>query len=186
MKKYCLILMMLLGVSACATLPPELETTQPLITDYQQWSTQLANSKQSDLKTSSDVRMGGVISKLTNLEDSTRLEIVNLPISSTGRPALDVEPEGRFVAYIKGFLDPVAYKEGRLITVQGKSKPTEKGKVGQYDYQFPVIEASAHHLWQIKTTTYIDDPFWGDCYRGSIFCDGYYGPARATVIQELK
>lgn len=181
MKKLCVILFILVGLTACASLPPELATqSEQPITDYQQWLN-------SDPAQAQEVRLGGVITKVTNLKDKTRLEIVNLPISKAGRPSLDADPKGRFVAYVDGFLDPVAYANGRLITVAGQSMPPEQGKVGEYAYTFPVMKATGQRLWQIEKTTYIENnDFWaGDCWRGSLFCHGY-GPSRARVVEELK
>lgn len=181
MKKLCLILVILVGLSACASLPPELATqSQQPITDYQQWVN-------SDPKQSHEVRLGGVIAKVTNLKDRTRLEIVNLPISSTGKPSLDDDPKGRFVAYVDGFLDPIAYANGRLITVAGSSLEPEVGKVGDYDYTFPVVQVTGQRLWQIEKTTYIENnDFWvGGCWSRSLFCHGY-GPTRARVVEEVK
>lgn len=181
MKRYCWLFLMLIGLSACSSLPPELETTstQP-ISDYQQWIN-------TDPNKVVDVRLGGVIAKVTNLKDKTRIEIVNLPISSTGKPSLEQDPEGRFVAYVDGFLDPMAYKNGRLITVAGKSAAPEQGKVGDYSYTFPVLNATGQRLWTIEKTTYIEnnDLWMGGCFRSSIFCQGY-GPSRARVIQQVK
>ncbi|WP_105902444.1 Slp family lipoprotein [Vibrio gangliei] len=181
MKKLSVFLFVLIDIAGCSSLPTELETqSQQPITDYQQWVN-------SDPDQTADVRLGGVITKVTNLQDKTRLEIVNLPISSAGKPSLEADPKGRFVAYVDGFLDPVTYAKGRLITVAGKSMPPETGKVGDYTYTFPVMQASGQRLWQIEKTTYIDNnDFWiGGCWRGSIFCSSY-GPTRARVVEQVK
>ncbi|MGV3002405.1 Slp family lipoprotein [Vibrio sp. E150_018] len=181
MKKYGLLFLILIGLSACSSLPPELEATseQP-ITDYQQW----VNSNPDK---SVEVRLGGIITKVTNLSDQTRIEIVNLPISSNGKPSLESDPKGRFVAYVDGFLEPVNYKPGRLITVVGQSTEPEKGKVGEYSYTFPTLKANGQRLWTIEKSTYIENDDWWmrGCLRGSTFCHNY-GPTRARVIQEVK
>lgn len=59
----------------CSSLPTELEaSSEPVITDYQEWVNQLPEAK--------DVRLGGVIAKVTNLKDKSRVEVVNMPILS--------------------------------------------------------------------------------------------------------
>lgn len=83
--------------------------------------------------------------------------MVNLPIENNGKPDINVEPEGRFVAYIDGFVDPVTYSKGRLVSILGTSDGYELGKVGDYEYRFPVMKASGYHLWQIKEKVIVHD-----------------------------
>lgn len=182
MKKLCVIFLAVVGLSACSSLPTELVTDskQP-VTNYQQW----VNTNPSQTV---DVRLGGVISKVTNLQDKTRIEIVNLPIDAAGKPDISQEPQGRFVAYLDGFVEPMTFSQGRLITVAGKSMPPETDKVGDYNYTFPVMNATGQHLWTIEKTTYIENDFMmGGCFRGAWRCGGFgYGPTRAEVIQQVK
>lgn len=72
--------------------------------------------------------MGGVVANISNQKDRTRVELVNLPIDSAGRPNIHQEPQGRFVAYVPGFLDPITYGEGRLLTLYGTTAPSEQAK----------------------------------------------------------
>ncbi len=118
-------------LSACASLPEQLTSqSESVVTDYTIWT-------QADPTQKGEVRLGGVIASTKNLTDKTRLEIVNLPIDDAGRPSLTSEPQGRFVAYVKGFLDPVTFGEGRLITLVGTTAEPESGKVGDFEHQFP-------------------------------------------------
>ncbi len=171
----------LMLTAACASLPETLTTTNPnVITDFSQWQAAPGQDQQ--------VRLGGVIAKITNLSDKTRLEIVNLPINSAGKPDLNHEPEGRFVAYVKGFVDPVTFSEGRLVTVLGDSQGTEQGKVDQYQYQFPVMQATGYHLWRVEERVIINDidPFY-PCY--GLNCRLWRHPmgnSSGQVIQEVK
>ncbi len=167
--------------AACSTLPENLTTTNPnVVTDFQQW--------QAEPSQQQEVRMGGVIAKITNLTDKTRLEIVNLPINSVGKPDLDHEPEGRFVAYVKGFVDPVTFSEGRLVTVLGHTQGTEEGKVDEYQYQFPVMQATGYHLWRVEERVILNDvdPFY-PCYGFN--CRLWrqpMGSSSGQVIKEVK
>ena len=57
--------------------------------------------------TQGPARWSGVIAKVQNNSQNTRLEIVYFPSGSHGRPLVEKDTEGRFVAYAKGFLDPL-------------------------------------------------------------------------------
>ncbi len=172
-------------ITACSSLPPELENDSTnLVTNYSQFAKAQATKNKP-------VRLGGVVAKVTNLPQQTRLEIVNLPIDSTGRPDIKVDPKGRFVAYVPEFLDPVTYAAGRLVTVMGISAAPELGVVGEYQYQFPVIQATGHHLWQVETITISDaDDFYSKRCR-PFGCNGFYlvhrgFPGKAAFIFKKK
>lgn len=170
----------LLFVSACSSLPENLDSDNPnLITDYQTWQA-------SDVK-QSQVRLGGMIANVTNLEDKTRIEVVNLPIGSSAKPDIDQEPSGRFVVYVDGFADPVTLSQGRLISVLGQSQGREQAKVGDYSYDFPVMKASGYHLWRIeeRVIVYDFDSYLHPC--SGLYCrDERYGTRQGKVIQEVR
>ncbi|WP_428771998.1 Slp family lipoprotein [Vibrio sp.] len=170
-------------LSACASLPAELSSENPdVVTSYTVWTGQPEQSV--------EVRLGGVIDRLENLQDKTRIEIVSLPIDSAGRPDIDVEPQGRFIAYVDGYLEPVTYARGRLITVLGQSTgERETVKVGESEHQLPVMQATGSHVWRIEQRMIINDygaPF--QCWDE--FCDwGYdFGPRQreGRIIQQVK
>lgn len=167
-------------LSACGSLPENLKTENAnVVTNYDQWL--------STPSVTAEVRLGGVIAGVTNLEQSTRVEIVNLPISSIGKPDIDKEPQGRFIAYIKGFADPVMLAEGRLITLLGQSQPKEQGKVGEFTYDFPVMEAKGYHLWRIEEKIIVHDIDSGLYPCRSFYCrDLRFGTRQGKVIQEVK
>ncbi|WP_099611427.1 Slp family lipoprotein [Vibrio fujianensis] len=172
---------LLMMLTACASLPPQLMSEQQsVISDYTEWSKRPANAYE-------EVRLGGVIAQITNLTDSTRIEIVNLPLDQSGRPNLAHEPQGRFVGYVDGFLDPVTYGPGRLISMIGTTAASEQGNVGEYDYHFPVMKVKGYYLWRVEERIIIDDigPYLFPC--GHFHCrsiDDY--PRRGRVIQEVK
>lgn len=168
-------------ISACSSLPGELNaSSESVVTDYQTWTT-VSTPQQ-------EVRLGGVIAKVTNLKDKTRLEVVNVPIDSVGRPSMKAEPQGRFVGYVDEFLDPVTYAEGRLITLLGNTASSEKGTVGDFEHDFPVMQVKGYHLWRVEERIILQDtgPFLYPCR--SFYCrmdrDDLYREGR--VIQEVK
>jgi outer membrane lipoprotein len=167
-------------LSACSTLPENLKSENPqLVTDYTLW--------QAEQESQPQVRLGGVIAKVTNLEQTTRVEVVNLPISSSGKPDINQEPQGRFVGYVEGFADPVTLSEGRLVTLLGQTSSNEQGKVGDYEYLFPVMQVEGFHLWRIEEKVIVQDV---DSYLypcRSLYCrDIRHGTRKGKVIQEVK
>ncbi|GAD88247.1 MULTISPECIES: Slp family lipoprotein [Vibrio] len=177
------ILILSAVMAGCSSLPePLVSSNKAVITDYDTW----LNDEQGD---AAEIRLGGVIAKVTNLEQKTRLELVNLPIGKNGKPDINVEPKGRFVAYIDGFIDPTTFSEGRLVTVLGQSDGIEQGKVGEFDYRFPVLSASGYHLWQVREKVIVyDQPLTGFPCR-SLHCrqSRYgYGHSTGQVIQSVE
>lgn len=134
---------MILGLAGCTTVPEpiQLEDESNLLS-YQQVS---ASPEQT---TGSKVRWGGVIAKVDNLKKNTRLEMLYYPLKGYGRPVTGDESAGRFRVYIDGFLDPMVYKTGRLITVIGDVGGSESGTVGEHEYVFPVVNANGYHMWK--------------------------------------
>tara|TARA_Y100001956_G_scaffold79903_1_gene94107 strand:+ start:1899 stop:2453 length:555 start_codon:yes stop_codon:yes gene_type:complete len=167
-------------LSACSTLPDNLKSEDPLlVTNYATW----LSAQQSQPQ----VRLGGVIAKVTNLKDKTRVEVVNLPINSNGKPDISQEPQGRFIGYIDGFVEPVSFAEGRLITLLGEGREGEKGSVGEHEYTYPVMQVEGFHLWRIeeRVRTQEVDSYLYPCR--SLYCrDIRYGTRQGKVIQEVK
>lgn len=170
-----------LMLSGCSSLPDSLVTTnESVVTDYEVW----VNSPPDSV---SEVRLGGVIASVTNLETQTRLEIVNLPIGKDAKPNINVEPQGRYVAYINGFVDPVSYAKGRLISVLGTENGYETGKVGEFDYRFPVLSATGYHLWQIREKVIVHEQPVSLFPCRSLYCrEVRYGPSVGHVVQQVE
>jgi outer membrane lipoprotein len=149
---------------ACSTLPTVLVTQdEKVVTHYDQW-------QERPNEVGVTVRIGGVIAGVINESDKTRVEVVNVPIDANGKPSLDKEPSGRFLAYIDGFVDPVILAKGRFITLLGKSTTAESGKVGGYPYRYPTLNVDGYYLWTEKQRV-IDDQigsYMFDC--DSRFC----------------
>ena len=182
--KRSLFLLCALFLAGCSSLPTELESNQEnTIVTYTPFS------DASESGSAVAVRLGGVIARIDNQAEKTRIEVVNLPISSAGKPDISEEPNGRFVVYMDGFVDPIAYAKGRLITVLGKTAPIEKGNVGDYEYSFPVIDGSALHLWQIQeyVVTNDFDMDYMPC-RGTrcMYQRSHIDTRRGKVVQEVQ
>jgi outer membrane lipoprotein len=99
------------------------------------------------LATGKQVLWGGVILKTVNLEDRTQLEVLAYPLDSSERPKIDDVPLGRFILEQDGYLEPANYANQRQITVVGTVAGTLPGKVGDADYNFPLVTGKQHTLW---------------------------------------
>lgn len=74
-------------------------------------------------------RLGGKILSATALQGQMKLEILSLPlISLSAKPSLSAETNGRFIAYLEGFIDPERLKE-QFITVKGTLKNQKLAKL---------------------------------------------------------
>lgn len=110
------------------------------------------------------IRWGGTIAGVDNRAEETCLEVVGRDLQSSGKPISTDSSHGRFLACINQFLDPVIYKDGRLVTVAGTLEAVERKPVGEYPYVYPVVQVRNLHLWQIEPERvyYEPDPFWYD------------------------
>ena len=160
-----LLLSISLVLSACATVPQELQSSAP----YSVTTPQRAQSGDHD---GEQVRWGGVIIQTTTQTNQTCFEVMGLSLDSSAQPLADDQSLGRFIACAKGFYDPALYAAGREITVTGRIDGTRQQKVGDYDYRFPQLTVDAVHLWPTRSNIvyvpYYDpfwDPFWPYYYR---------------------
>ena len=86
----------------CANLPATLVTkSKDPITDL----TVILQHPQ--VNQNKEVRLGGVIASIRNEQQQTRIEMVAMPLTADGRPILNAQSQGRFIAYIHGFLEPL-------------------------------------------------------------------------------
>lgn len=92
-------------------------------------------------------RWGGVIAEVRNTDQDTVIEVVNFDLQSWGRPQPSDQSQGRFRAKVKGFVDPMVYKQGKEISFVGTIGQPESGTIGEYNYLFPVLQVTNKHLW---------------------------------------
>lgn len=133
-----LLLSILLGCSTA----PEFKTTEVDRTLTPQSVIAEPNTSQGKV-----ALWGGTILETRNLENSTQLEILAYPLDSSHRPILDNKPLGRFIILHTGYLEPTTYSQGELISVLGSISESQKGKIGETLYTYPVIKAQQLHLW---------------------------------------
>jgi outer membrane lipoprotein len=128
--------------------------------------------------TGQQVRWGGEIIAVRNQTDETWIEVLQRPLSSSGRPT-EKPSEGRFFIKLAGFVEPVDYSEGKTITAVGELSGFISQKVGEFDYRYPVIATSSenHKLWQevrdtstwhVRPSLYWDWPWYYSPYRHGV------------------
>ena len=90
---------------------------------------------------------GGRVVGVNNLADRSEIEILAYPLDSSQRPKVGDTGNGRFIAVMHGFVEPMAYPDGALVTVAGKLNGSRAGKVGEADYVFPLVNVTQAHAW---------------------------------------
>jgi len=144
-------------VSACSShIPPEIRESldgAPSVAQVHQ---------AADSYISKKVRWGGIILDVENKHKTSWLTILAYPLSNHGEPHISDQSPGRFIAIVDKFLDPLVYGRDRKITIKGKLLRTEIIKVGEFPYQFPVIQVEQHYLWpaESKPSDFEHHPYW--------------------------
>jgi len=101
-----------------------------------------------------NVLWGGTILEITNLKNSTQIEVLAYSLRSSYRPKIKGKPLGRFIVLQQGYLEPTEYAQGKLLTVLGGVSDIQAGNVGESTYLFPVINAQQLKLWTVKNEKY--------------------------------
>lgn len=144
-----------LFIAACSSqIPPEIR--QPLSHSL------TINQIQAEPETyiSKPVRWGGVILSTDNKKEGSWISIVAYPLSNNGKPLTLKNSTGRFIARFDSFIEPQVYSRDRVITILGKFVHNETIKVGEFIYNYPLIEVQKHFLWPVER--FIDElyPPW--------------------------
>lgn len=145
-------------LSGCASTVPESIRIAPA-DDIRVEEVQQADGRFVDSK----VRWGGTIISVKNQAEETRIEVLSRKLSKDGKPLTSSKSEGRFIARIKGFLEPEEYPKDRLLTVTGTLQKVVEQPVGKYPYPYPVVDVQAYHLWPQEKhypPPYYYDPFY--------------------------
>lgn len=159
MTRLLLILVALL-LTACATTPEPLRGEFPPITPLQ---------TQQNPPLNAIVRWGGGIIEVQPGQRDTCVEILARPLESWARPQATTANQGRFLACTSGFLDPEVFRKNRDITIVGQVTGIERRPVGDFDYPYPRVRATAMYLWAPRVYGYYYPyrrGYWG----------GYWGP----------
>ena len=106
------------------------------------------------------VLLGGEILETENLPDETQIEMLQKPLGDEDIPVDTGESEGRFLISYAGYLDPAVYSSGRYVTAVGEVLGSKSLKIGEAEYQAPIISGKFIHLWP-KTVPYAEPSYYG-------------------------
>jgi len=122
--------------------------------------------------------LGGLIAETRFTEKGSQLEVLSVPVDSSGYLMENERSNGRFLAVYpkdKGLLDPIVYKKGREVTLAGEFREIRKGRIDEMEYDYPVFEIRQIHLFEEQQYynrypypyypyypyPYLYDPYWG-------------------------
>jgi outer membrane lipoprotein len=94
-----------------------------------------------------EVVWGGQVISVQNFADHSEIEILAYPLDSSQRPRLKQPAIGRFIAVVPGFVEPMNYPAGSLVTLRGTLDGARSGEVGQASYTFALVHSNAMHRW---------------------------------------
>ena len=144
-------------ISACSShVPPEISQ---MLEDSPSINTVRAGT---DNYIAQKVRWGGVILNTENKHESSWLTIIAFPLKDNGEPIISDQSLGRFIAVVDQFLEPLVYSSERQITVKGNLLRTEIQKIGEFSYEYPVVQVEHAYLWPVLPEPAYTDypPYW--------------------------
>jgi outer membrane lipoprotein len=178
--RFLLIPLLALALSACTTVPEQLQGDFP----------DIAPSGVEPGMSGTRVRWGGVILAARPGDGVTCLEILSRNLDRYQRPAQEDFSAGRYIACKPGFQDPAVFARGREVTTIGQIRNIEVRELEGFRYSYPVIDIESLVLWEKRRKVVVyrgyHDPFyyrypWGYPYWGWGYHRGfpYRGPIRA-------
>jgi outer membrane lipoprotein len=92
------------------------------------------------------VRLGGVIIATENRQEETVFEVLEKPLTRSGRPQSGDVSGGRFVVVFSRFLDKAIYRPNRPVTVIGEVIGTKTAPIGELTYTYPLLSGKEIRL----------------------------------------
>lgn len=141
---YALIALALLITWGCASTDDQLENSQSgaaLLTFLQVKATPDSYKGQA-------VTFGGEVLGARRLKEGTRIEILQLPLTSSLQPTLDLsKSQGRFIAMQREFLDPATLPAGTFVTLTGEIAGAITLPLDETDYNYLIVEIKNLRVW---------------------------------------
>lgn len=131
----------LLTLAACAPAPIYKSTGAAVI------ATPAQVAQTPERYSNGEVIWGGRIVGVNVFGDHSEIELLAYPLDSSQRPGANDSGNGRFIAVLHGYAEPLDYPAGALMTVSGKLDGSRAGKVGEADYVFPLVGVAQSHVW---------------------------------------
>lgn len=130
----------MLALSACAPAPIYKSTGTVVATPY-------AVAEAPERYNEASVIWGGQIVAVNNLADHSEIEVLAYPLDSSQRPQATMQGSGRFIAVMGGYVEPLNFPAGALMTLAGRVKGSRAGRVGEAAYVFPMVSVDQAHVW---------------------------------------
>lgn len=135
------ILLLILFLSACSSLPPKIENAPDGDPSLQQVRQSI------DQYEGNEVRWGGTIVSVSNSDNVSRLQVLAYDLRGDGRPLIGSQATGRFIAESDGLLDPLVYTKNKEITISGFVSGSAETKIDEKHVRIPTVKLSTAHLW---------------------------------------
>jgi outer membrane lipoprotein len=149
--RYAVVPIALSLLAGCATVP------EPLEGDY---SESFYPEQATSGSVGARVRWGGRVVETRPGEKRTCIELLARELDSSARPRETDRGQGRFLACRGEFIDPEIFTNGREVTVVGRLRGFRDGSVGEFQYEYPVVDADSVYLWPERVDPYIYDRGW--------------------------
>ncbi len=104
------------------------------------------------------VILGGRILDVVKETNGGSIYVLQAPLDYREQPQSVQLSEARFIARVKGFLDPKVYQRGERITLAGKLSGTETRNLGNISYAYPVITVRELYFWGPEPDVHV--VFW--------------------------
>lgn len=134
--------LLLAGVLTACAPAPIYKTAGPTID-----ATPSAVAQTPERYVNAEVIWGGRIVAVRNLADHSEIELLAYALDSSQRPKVSDIGSGRFIVMMGGYVEPLDYPDGALMTVQGQLVGSRAGKVGEASYTFALVRALQSHVW---------------------------------------
>ena len=158
-------------ISGCTMVPEQIDVAENQnLVSFETLSKDKSNNSVKGEK----ARWGGKIVSVTNKKDVSEIEIIYFPENRFGKPITGDESSGRFKAVVDGFIDPIVFEQGRLITVVGEVGDMQMDIIGEQEYQYPTLSAQGYYMWKESRAAeaYAFSPFF---FRAG-FHPGFFNP----------
>lgn len=154
--KHISVASLLLVLSACAIVPKPIDVSKnTVLVSYEDVNNGIVSVGPTTPKTSVDAgqkaRWGGKIVSVINKKNVSEIEVVFFPEDRLGKPKTGMPSAGRFKAVVEGFVDPIVFEKGRLITVVGDVSSSITGIIGEQEYVYPTLNAKGYYMWKDTT-----------------------------------
>lgn len=101
-----------------------------------------------DMYKGQPVTFGGKVLGARRLKEGTRIEILQLPLTSSSQPTTDLnKSQGRFVALQKQFLDPATIPPGTFVTITGEVAGSLTMPLDETEYTYPLLYITNLRVW---------------------------------------